>query len=146
MEANFDFEKLFKIAREELSGIDRIALAVRGTPVDIALIKIAAEVLGPNNVLVITADTGLLSESEWSLIDKACSTAEVRLSVITVDSAVLYEPGTYDYKRELFRELIHEAWMQGFETLADGCTEENFSENGNQAQHALGVISPFVGV
>lgn len=146
MEVNYNFERLYSIARTELAGLSNIALAVSGKPTDIALIKIAAEVLGHENVLVITADTGLLSDSEWSLIEKACNTAEVTMCVISVDAAVYNQPDTYEYKRELFRELVHEAWMHGIETLADGCTDDNYDINGNQAQHEQGVISPFVGI
>lgn len=143
MKNEYDFENLFVSARAGFVDMNRVALAVSDKPTDIVLIGAACEVLSADNILVITADCGCISDESVNLIKRACELANVNNVVIPVYIDESHDRHSYEYKQALFKEILHEAWTRGFDTVADGCMVGNLDSNGNSAQHNMGVLSPF---
>lgn len=131
------------------SNMEKVAVAVSGSEESLVLLNAAVYVFGNSKVFAVTADTGHINDKRMRVIEAACDLVHIEYSVVPVQ---LYDVDmgaediteTTDYKSQIFVQLLHEAWMFGFDTLAYACTHDNYETCGNSVISGFdGVVCPF---
>lgn len=124
------------------------AIAVSGSEESIILLNAAVSAMGAENVLAMTADTGYVRREVIELLHKACLSAGVELCllpVMLIGTGEADMQNTFDYKRQIFEDMLNECWMIGVDNLCYACTDDNKNLNGNEVIATFdGVYAPFV--
>jgi len=143
-------EEKRKRLEDLLRDLSGLAVAYSGGVDSTFLLRAAAEVLGRQRVLAVTAVSDLYPTRE--LDDAKALAAEIGVRHVLIETDELGIEGfaanppdrCYHCKRELFREVAEVAGRHGFETIADGANTDDVADwrPGLRAAAELGVRSP----
>lgn len=142
-------DKLEKLKRR-LAGLGRLAVAFSGGTDSALLLKVAAQVLPPADLLALTARAEIFPA--WESAEAAALAAELEVEHLTTEVSALAVPKVaanppdrcYHCKSVLFGKLRDLAASCGFSTLADGGNVDDLGDfrPGLRAARELGVVSP----
>ena len=135
-----------------LRGYGRVALGFSGGVDSTFLLRVALDVLGPENVLAVIADTPSLPRKEFS---EALRLAEdMDAECLVVDPDELSDPDyaanpadrCYFCKKHLFERIAKVASEKGFACVLDGNNADDTGDYrpGRRAAQELGVKSPLM--
>lgn len=132
-------------------GENRLAVLLSGGVDSSVLLTLAAGLIGPGNLLALTADSPLLSSLERSTAERVCGGLGVRhllLPVPLLDIPGIARNGPdrcYHCKKAVCAAAIEAAAGNGFHRLADGTNMDDLQEDrpGLEAARNAGIISPF---
>ena len=130
----------------------KLAVALSGSANSALLLREAVSAIGPENVLAITVSTELLPENQCSVAVRMAQLAGVTHAMLSVD--LLEEPSIRENgpkrcfycKRLLFQAMLKEAWLRGFDVLAQAeetQVDDPLDDEIAMLLEDLGVISPF---
>ena len=136
--------------RDIIAGMDRVAVAFSGGVDSTYLLEVCADVLGPDNVIALTADSPLFPGDEMERARQLAASLEVEHNILSFDELKL--PGVaanspqrcYFCKRARFELLVPIARESKGAVLVHG---ENADDRldyrpGARAAHELGVRAP----
>ena len=136
---------------ERLREHERLAVAYSGGVDSTLLLFAATEALGSENALGIIAASETLTSEEFGAARELADEAGLRLRVVEYSEIGIdgYSENPVDRcyycKQELFGRLSEIARAEGIETLADGSSYEDLTDDyrpGMRAARELGVVSP----
>lgn len=135
-----------------LKPLGRLAVALSGGVDSSLLVNAAAYLLGPENVLAITALAPMVPATDSQDSLAAAQLSGVRHLTFQLPDSILESPPfvnnppdrCYHCKKIIFEKIRIIANEQGFSSLADGTNHDDAAEYrpGRQAIQELGVISP----
>lgn len=135
-----------------LQPLGRLAVALSGGVDSSLLVAAAAYLLGPENVLAITALAPMVPAADSQDSRAAAQLSGVRHLTFQLPESILESPPfvnnppdrCYHCKKIIFEKIRSLANEQGFSSLADGTNLDDAAEYrpGRQAIQELGVISP----
>jgi uncharacterized protein len=145
------YKKLKKL-REILKGLDRVVVAYSGGVDSTFLLRMAKEVLGPDNVLAVTAKSESFPRRE---LQEAQDIAQrLNIKQLTVRTHELKNKQfarnpvnrCYYCKKELFSDLRRIARKHGTRHVIDGSNRDDLNDlrHGRKAAQELGITSPLV--
>ena len=134
-----------------LKGLGRVAVAFSGGVDSALLVRLAADVLGADNVLALTAVSQLNPARETTLARDIAGGCGVRAIHVTIDALAVPEVAAnppdrcYHCKRAIFGTLMNVARAEGFPWLLDGSNASDRGDYrpGKRAAVELGAVSPF---
>jgi len=138
---------------EYLKQYDKLAIALSGSASSALLLREAAAAIGPDHVLAITANTEFLPKDQFSLAGRIAKLAGVAHAVVPVyllDEPRIQENGSdrcYYCKRAIFRAMLQEAWLRGYDVLAEASCVDDISRSSEEISalfEELGVVRPFI--
>lgn len=138
---------------EFLRSYGRLAVAYSGGVDSTLLLYAAREALGDENVLGVIAASETLTPKELDAARSLAGEQKFRLEVVEYSEIGIdgYSENTvdrcYHCKNELFGRLSKLAQSHGIETLADGSSFEDLTDDyrpGMRAARELGVVSPLL--
>ena len=148
-----DAQRKWRELCDRIRGLGRLAVAYSGGVDSTLLFHTAVETLGRENALGLLVSSETLTPSEF---EEARTLAVERgwpieiLAYSELDIAGFRENAIdrcYTCKKELFGRLLELARRRGFETLADGSSHEDLTDDyrpGMRASRELGVVSPLL--
>jgi uncharacterized protein len=130
---------------------DRVAVAFSGGVDSALLVRQAAQTLGADNVLALTAVSQLNPARETNMARDIADLCGVRAMQVAIDALAVPEVAAnppdrcYHCKRAIFGKLLQVARAQGFSTLLDGSNASDRGDYrpGKRAAEELGAVSPF---
>ena len=148
-----DLREKYDALLDRLRTYGRLAVAFSGGVDSSLLLRAVCEAVGRDNALGIIASSETLTRAEF---DAACALARAQgfpLRVVEYSELGIanYSRNPVDRcyfcKKELFARLREAAREQGIETLADGSSHEDLTDDyrpGMRAARELGVVSPLM--
>ncbi len=141
----------WKAFEDDIRGLGKVAIAFSGGVDSALLVRLCADLLGPPNVLALTAVTQLQARRELGEARDIAALAGVRLVEVELDALAVPEVRAnptdrcYHCKRNIFTTLLTYARQEGFEALLDGTNASDRGDYrpGHRAVKELGVHSPF---
>ncbi|MBN1807514.1 MAG: ATP-dependent sacrificial sulfur transferase LarE [Planctomycetes bacterium] len=145
-----DLSRKYSSLKHSLSSFDKLAVAFSGGVDSTLLAAVAVNVLGKDNVLLVTVKTAFVPQVE---IEEAVEIAEslhvsqavVNVAVNDITEISCNPPDRCYYcKKAVLSAIIAEARLAGFKTVADGSNADDVSapRPGLKAAHELGIVSP----
>lgn len=135
----------------EIRRAPKMAVALSGGLDSCVLLRVAADILGAENCLALTAVSAYMSKREIGEAEEFCSSAGIRHVKIFADDvfeAIKSNPADRCYlcKMRLFSKLKSEAEKLGFPRLCDGTNADDLSDYrpGMAALKELEIESPFL--
>ncbi len=142
-------EKLHAL-RDRLRRTPKLAISFSGGVDSAFLLKVAADTLGPENVLALTARAANFPDREFREAEEFARRLGVEHVVLDLD--IMAIPGfaentperCYFCKLGIFTAILEMARKRGFDTLADGANTDDAGDYrpGMRATRELGVASP----
>ncbi|WP_302014258.1 ATP-dependent sacrificial sulfur transferase LarE [uncultured Akkermansia sp.] len=143
-----------QIPFERLSAVllrgERIAIALSGGLDSSVLLAAAADILGAEHCLALTAQTPYVMEEEMRDSAELCRRLGVRQEKLSfpIPASIADNPPLRCYlcKHALFSALKARAAEEGFPLLADGSNMDDLGDYrpGRKALQELGIVSPFL--
>ena len=143
-------DKKYEILCSSLGREGKIAVAFSAGVDSTLLLRAAADTLGSERVLAVTALSNSFPERENEEAEKLCRDWGVRRVIVSVDQLSI--PGfrengadrCYICKKALFSKMMAAAGQEGFDVLAEGSNVDDLSDYrpGLRAIAELGVKSP----
>lgn len=145
---------LSKVSRlhDSIARLGRVVVAFSGGTDSTLLLAYSLKVLGPENVLAVTADSPTLPRSELAEAKALAQELGARHLVIVTDE--MHDPRfvanpadrCYYCKQELFEHMRQVAEQQGYRHLVYGATADDMGDYrpGMRAAHAAGAIAPLL--
>lgn len=137
-----------------LKPLGRLAIACSGGVDSTVLAVAAAKILGPDNVLLLTANAPMVPQSDrLDALGLEALTGSRHQFVELSDQILDQEPfksnppdRCYHCKKIIFNRLLAATKQAGFKTLCDGTNQDDLGDYrpGLQALRELGIFSPLV--
>lgn len=143
-------EQKLEALREMIRRLDRVVVAFSGGVDSTFLLKVAAEVLGPERVLAVTADSETYPSSELEEAKRLALQLNVPHQVIETSELAIpgYAENTanrcYFCKKSLFEHLLPIMEEKGYQNVVYGLIADDMSEHrpGTRAAREMGVRAP----
>lgn len=147
-----ELDRKWDSLRSQLRDLGRVAIAYSGGVDSTFLLRVAADTLGPENVLALTAHSPVGTAAE---LDRAKRwAAEIGALHLVVESSEFSDPAfvanqpdrCYVCKKGRFSQLLGLARARGIHHLLDGTNADDAEDYrpGTRAAAELGVISPLL--
>jgi len=134
-----------------LKQFERLAVALSGGVDSALLLREAVSALGVERVLAVTVTSELTPAHEIRMAANVARLAGAEHAIVPIsalDDPMIRENGPercYYCKHRIFQAIREEAWMRGFDVIADGTNADDADDYrpGRRALAELDVVSPF---
>jgi len=140
------------LLKKRIRGYGKMVIAYSGGVDSTFLVAVSKEVLGPRNILAVTASSESFPERELTFSRSMAKQIGVQQQIITTDEmkdkrfARNPKERCYFCKKELFKKIIHIARKHKTKVVADGANFDDAHDMrfGMRASKELGVFSPLL--